>query len=204
MSHQHGTSSCSCDHSPIDEGQIVNGAIDLKQFRVLNCSIPSNQHFVLENNDENVRSNEFDPELLLVIPFTSPTTIKSFCLLVNDPAAAPITAKLFANSPISTDFTSIESMKPTQTVQLAIEMYQSGGEKYFYPVNVPKFANITSFAILLQGTEDQDAIEVAYLGLKGTASGFKRDVVHAKYESRPQLADHSSSLSNELTRSALS
>ena len=205
MVHQHGTPSCACDHSAIDEGQIVNGSVDMRQFRVLNCLNQATQQVVLEYNSASIRSNEFDPELLIIIPFTSPATLKSFCLLVNDGTLAPKIAKFYSNCSLSTDFTTIESLKPTQSFELAIDVFTLDEEKYFYPMNVPKFSNITSLGILLQGFDDQEMLEVAYLGLKGISSGFKRGVVHAKYESQAQLADHTSStLGHEISKSNLS
>jgi len=46
-----------------------------------------------------------------------------------------------------------------------------------------------------------DETRIFYIGLKGEYTKLRREVVHAKYELKPQLVDHKNPLDNQIGRS---
>lgn len=71
-----------------DAGDLY-GAIDLNGVRCLNESVPNSGKNVFKpysdrfDKSKVVSSKEDDPELLLIIPFTSQVKIKSICVIAN-------------------------------------------------------------------------------------------------------------------------
>jgi hypothetical protein len=122
-----------------------------------------------------------DPELLMIIPFTSPVQIRAIQL--SSASNPPRSVKLIVNRE-GIDFSDAETLEGQQELDLVVD-----GSEAEYPLKVHKFLNVSNLALFFKG--EDDFVQVDALELKGVSTKYKREAVLAVYESKPMLQDHS-------------
>jgi PITH domain len=123
-----------------------------------------------------------DPEIIISLALTSPTKLTSISVIGGPNGSAPTSVRLFANSDLGS-FNAVHEVEPTQTVELAEDFCGV----IQYPLRVTKFSQVQT--LTLHFPADQP-VTLHWIGLKGIASGAKRQAVVTVYESRPNLSDH--------------
>ena len=190
------SSTCSCGHPDAHaddcEGASLFSSIDLPRIRCLNEKENGSCRRIFkplaERRDHtagSLRSNDDDPDLLIVVPFDNAVRLKSICISGSNSGAAPARLKVYANRE-DIDFASASETAPTQEFDLPEDV----DAELWHPVRAAKFGNITCLTLLFEGTHGADESEIFYVGFKGVATGYKRQIVEAVYEARPQLSDH--------------
>ena len=124
-----------------------------------------------------------DPEIIITLSFSSPTRLTSISLIGGLPPFDPRVVRLFANGQPG-DFGVVQESEPTQTVELASDF--CGAVEY--PLRVAKFSQLTSLTLHFPAIQ---SVKLHWVGLKGVASGDKRQAVVAVYEAKPNVKDHS-------------
>lgn len=145
------------------------------------CSSASKEHFC--------DSHGSDPELLLDIPFTEQVQLRSICVSSAE-GGCPASVSLFVNA-AGLNFSDAAERAPAQEVPLA--GHDEAGA-VFYPLRAARFNNVSSLQLLFKGRRGTPAGEDAegpvrlfFVGLKGEASGLRRQVVRdAVYEVNPK------------------
>eukprot|EP00746_Dinoflagellata_sp_MGD_P058175 gnl/MRDRNA2_/MRDRNA2_249472_c0_seq1.p1 gnl/MRDRNA2_/MRDRNA2_249472_c0~~gnl/MRDRNA2_/MRDRNA2_249472_c0_seq1.p1 ORF type:complete len:207 (+),score=44.38 gnl/MRDRNA2_/MRDRNA2_249472_c0_seq1:42-662(+) len=132
-----------------------------------------------------VESPEGDPELMIVVPFTSPVKLASVIIIGGDEGTSPSKVRLYINRE-GLDFSSVADVEPTQELDL-IEDFHGAVER---PVRAAKFAQVTLLHMFFPESFGEDRTRIHWIGLKGIGSEYKREAVTCVYEAVPNAADH--------------
>ena len=179
-------------HADDCEGSSLLSSIDTAKLICLNESEPGSVRNVFRplserlNKTHSLKSNEGDADLLIQIPFTNAVKIKSICIS-GAPGLSPDNVKVFVNRD-DLDFSTAADAAAAQELTLP----EDADAAIWHPVKpASKFTNVFSLTLLLRDTTASiDYSELYFIGIKGSATGLKRQVVQAVYEARPQLSDH--------------
>ena len=123
-----------------------------------------------------------DPEIIISLALTSPTKLTSISVIGGSHGSSPTTVRLFANSDLGS-FSLVHDDEPTQTIELAEDF--CGAVQY--PLKVAKFSQLLTLTLHFPSSS---MLTLHWIGLKGIASGDKRQAVVTVYEARPNLSDH--------------
>lgn len=209
--HNHVPGSGCCEHEHIEMGGGSGGAgggaapsggepllpyIDTVNVRCLNERVDKSCRLVFKgladkaDKSTYMDSGEFDPEMLLHIPFTSTVKLRSLCVSGGEHGRTPATIRLFANKP-DLDFSAAQDAAPLQEVLLS---HEDPSAETWHPLKTAKFNNISSLQLHFTGAlsgDDEGDVRIYFLGLKGESTGFKHGLpTEVVYEARPQLSDH--------------
>lgn len=132
-----------------------------------------------------VESPEGDPELMVVVPFTSPIKLASVIVIGGDEGTCPSKVRLYVNRE-GLDFSSVADVEATQELDL-IEDFHGAAE---IPVRAAKFGQVTLLHMFFPESFAEDRTRIHWIGLKGTGSEYKREAVMCVYEAVPNAADH--------------
>jgi hypothetical protein len=149
------------------------------------CASASKAHFC--------DSDGSDPELLLHVPFTEQVQLRSICVSAAE-GGCPSSLSLFVNAP---GLTFDEAGGRASAQELPLAGHDEAGA-VFYPLRAARFNNVMSLQLLFRGRRGTPAGEDAegpvrlfFIGLKGEASGIKRQVVEgATYEVNPRAVEN--------------
>lgn len=139
----------------------------------------------LDPQAEPLRSNDDDPELLLVVPFDGSVKLKAIQIIGGANGTSPGSLKLYTNRD-DLDLSSVQSMPAVQEWELQDD--QQGLIEY--PVQVAKFNGVHQLSFYFPANFGSDFTEINFIGLKGEFTERKREAVQAVYESRPMAEDH--------------
>lgn len=190
------TCSSSCKHDD-DDHQLQSAledtlyqSIDTLHVSCLNEHQKNAGKSILKPWDERLDTKNFvksgvDTELLLHIPFTVAVVPKSFVICGDDDGTAPNVVHVFKNKD-NLDFSAVERMKPEQTFNLNVDKEA----KLDYLFKQSKFNNTTSLTFYFPTNFGAKSTKIYYLGLKGTSTSYKREIVKTVYESKPMPKDH--------------
>uniref|UniRef100_A0A7S1EPN0 PITH domain-containing protein n=1 Tax=Timspurckia oligopyrenoides TaxID=708627 RepID=A0A7S1EPN0_9RHOD len=204
-----------CDHGSEAGDDIQKDslfpAVDLEKCVALNCLPPNHlpknviKPVYMSNNNSNsdIESHlhlesDSDHEILIRIQFTNPVHIRSLLLAHFGDNSAPKTVKLYTNI-ISMDFSTASTTTPTQIIELVAHNPHSKLTEY--PTKITKFKNINSVWMYFCENCGGDRTKIEFIGLKGTATKYKREAVSAVYEIQPQKAS-GNSVSNQHSNSS--
>ena len=122
-----------------------------------------------------------DPEIIICVSLTSPSKLTALTVITGEGFHAP-SVRLFANAP-ACDFSIVHDREPTQDINLVPDFHGS----IEYPLRTSKFSQLQNLTLHFPAEE---AVHLHWIGLKGVASGDKRQAVVTVYEAKPNLADH--------------
>jgi hypothetical protein len=190
------SATCPCSYeakqADLDIGETLFACIDTSKMWALNASDPATATHCIKPHNERLdatrflRSDDDDPDLILFVPFTQQVVLRSFCFIAGSQATAPTRVKVFVNRD-DVDFAAAAELPATQAFDLA---FDADGE-IEYPVRVNKFTNVSSLLLFFTNADDDEATtQINYLGLKGTATKNKREVINVTYEAVANPADH--------------
>ena len=171
---------CNHDHDSGEEFIIIK-QIDLSKIRCLNAITSNNAYKIFKSYDKRmenepfIESHEGDPELLLHVTFSEAVKIKSFCVIGATEELSPTKINIFTNRN-DIDFNNIETLAPTQSVELIPNC------DLWYLTRYSKFQNIHELDIHLKNSFGEEQIKLIYIGFNGQGTGMKRDVVKCNYE----------------------
>ncbi|KAL4474146.1 hypothetical protein ABPG72_002871 [Tetrahymena utriculariae] len=198
MNHVH-SSTCGCkEYTNVENAQDLYSVIELAGINCLNESQSGKGRCVFKEEDKKlengdfVQSDEPDPEMIFIIPFTCTVNLKSINIIAKDQEHAPNILKVYTNQE-NVDF-SISENKGLEEFMLIPNLdgtvYQS--------VRQSKFQNITKLILYVASQNtNKETIAISYIGLKGESTGLKRQIVNAVYEIKPLAEDnHPSKLLN--------
>lgn len=190
------TCSSSCD--PNDEDHQLRFAleeslytsIDTLHVTCLNEHQKNAGRSILKPWNERLDTKNFvktgvDTDLLLHVPFTVAVAPKSFVISGDDDGSSPNLVHVFKNKD-NLDFSTAERMKPDQTFNLNVDKEA----KIDYLFKQSKFNNTTSLTFYFPTNFGSKNTKIFYLGLKGTSTSYKREIVKTVYESKPMPKDH--------------
>lgn len=103
----------------------------------------------------------------------------------------PAELRIFKNKP-SMDFESAENTKPDQVIQTVYVH-----EPIEYQLKPSVFFGVTSLQLYFPKSMGGQPSRLHYIGLRGTTSRQKRQVVNCVYESAPQAKDHLDKIHDE-------
>lgn len=129
--------------------------------------------------------NQFeDPSegIVVSVPFTCPVKLTGITVIGGANGKSPSRLDLFSNI---TDFTVINELQPTQSVENLVEDFCGAVE---HPVRVAKFAHVTN--LMMRFPKPPEEFSIYWIGIRGVASGAQRRAVVTVYESRANVADH--------------
>lgn len=126
-----------------------------------------------------------DEELLLVVPFTVSTNLKSFQIIGGDNESCPSKVKIFKNNELL-DIETATQKKADQELDLTFDIEGT----YDFLLKQSKFNNCQSITLFFPSNFGAENTRISYIGFKGDYSDFKRRAVEAIYESAPQMKDH--------------
>lgn len=192
----HGHSCSHAHHDHAHEGEEDGEAwslytqVDLNRAVALNEAAPNSLGNVLrpwhQRCDQSlpILQSDADEQLLLKIPFVSPVSIRSMCVIGAGDVENPATVKAFVNVEVM-DFSTADSSKPVQVFEL-VERNVDGAVEY--PTKFTRFQNVSTLWLFISHNFGGDITEIRYLGFKGVYTKYKREAVHTVYESRPMKA----------------
>ena len=97
---------------------------------------------MLEFPEEQLKSDDDDPQLVIKIPFATEVKVKSINLIGGTEGTHPKKLHIYCNPP-TVDFSTLEDLKPTQTLDLVENL---NGDIDF-PLKISKFSNVSSMAL---------------------------------------------------------
>jgi hypothetical protein len=152
-----------------------------KKGSVIHCFKPWSER----HNFTTYLQSGVDPELLLFIPFTVAVKIKSISITGGEDGMCPNKLKIFKNRG-DIEFGNVTSVKSEQDFDLV----ESTKDPVEYNVKAFKFQNVNSLTLYFPSNHGADRTRIYYIGIKGEATNYKKQVVHAVYEAKPMLKDH--------------
>lgn len=194
MSHQH-RAGCGCTNDDEGEKFSLYRYINVHGLRALNAcdtSAKIKHIFRAENqktliNFENifVQSEDEDPELIIVVPFTGSVRIRKVVVLCagND---CPTEMQLFKNHDL--DFESVGDIKPTEIIRLV----EDPKGELEYTVSAPKFSGVHTLSLFFPDSVGHASSRIYYIGLLGEYTPLQDKMKGIVYESKPQMKDHES------------
>ncbi|KAF8208406.1 PITH domain-containing protein [Mycena galopus ATCC 62051] len=125
--------------------------------------------------------------MIIRIPFTTSVTLRSLLLKTGATDQTPLKVNLYPKEG-GLDFQDIDDKAEALTLDIA-----PGNEVGEYSIkNAAKFSNISSISLFFDGSqlEDAPAIQLYYIGFRGTYTELKQSVPITVYETQANLADH--------------
>ena len=205
MDHIH-SAGCGCRDESKDEKFSLYRYVNVLGLQALNCVDPSKLKDVLRPESEKlegldvkfVESDDEDPEMILIIPFTGSVRLRKI-VFVTAGETAPTEVKLFKNVEASFD----TDVAPTQVLQLN----EDAEGVLEYAVNAPKFNDVRVLSLFFPDSVGGETTRIHYIGLLGDhipqqeklkvnclfSIFFPSEFLSQKgvvYESKPQLKDH--------------
>ena len=189
-SHDHG------DHTD-DLGLSLRPCIDFDRVYCLNEEVAGSGKAILKLHEERLSdfpvllSPDDDPELLLHIPFTEAVVLKSISVR----NARVCRVKLFADRTSTVnDCDTARDATADQVLQL-LPPEHFGEGTIDYPCRpAGRFSQISSLTLFFEeigdGEEEEVALSISFVGLKGKGTNIKRVAVETVYESRGMKKDH--------------
>ena len=166
--------------------------IDLDGVAALNAAEAGTARRIFKGYDERLdedavalESEDFDPQLIISIPFTCPVKIRALIVMGGADGAAPRTLRAFVNHE-SLDFADADARPPVQEWDLAEDLLGT----IEYPTRFSRFQNVSRLWLYVYDNHGADATRISYIGLSGVGTEHQRRAVQAVYEARPQLKDH--------------
>jgi len=193
MAHPGG---CCCDHSAdapgAGEGESLLPYIDTAHVSCLNEKTSGSAKHVFKaftartDRHCSVESPSGDPVLIFKIPFTCGVRVRAICISGGPDGRSPSKVKLFVNDD-SLDFSGAVEGTAAQDLRTP----EDSAAEMYHPLKPAKFGNVFHLTVAMPGeTNGGDDLQIWYIGLKGEATGVKRTIVDAVYESRPVPQDH--------------
>jgi len=188
MPGQHG-SGCSCSDEPreVGGGVWLVDSIDRESITASGEAVKDSARLLFRSVDEKLddarrcdSGDTEDPELIISVALTSPTKLTAISVIGGVNGSSPTSVRLFANAELG-EFD--VDREPTQTIEL-VEDFCGVIQ---YPLRVAKFSQLLTLTMHFPATSP---LTLHWVGLKGIASGDKRQAVVTVYEARPNLADH--------------
>ena len=185
---------CECGelHNSYDESNDLEPYIDTAGVTCLNEAVPGSCGLVLrpmgkrehQDTQEELRSAEDDPELIVFVPFTVAVKISSLIIVGGPGQSAPAHVRAFVNQD-GIDFSDAARLPAAQEWDIA----QAGAEMLEYPTLRAKFQNVSSITLHItenhSGAVNCVATRIRYIAFKGEGSQNRRGIVDAVYEVRP-------------------
>ncbi|CAA0806696.1 Protein of unknown function (DUF1000 [Striga hermonthica] len=167
--------------------------IDLSKVCALNEAVSGSVKSVfraweqrLNSAEGHLESNDGDPELIVFIPFTSDVKIKSISVVGGTDGTSPAKMRAFINRE-GIDFSDAQNMQAVQEWELAENLHGV----LEYQTRYSKFQSVGNITLHFPDNFGGDTTQIHYIGLKGTATELKRDVVATiVYELMPNPSDH--------------
>ena len=191
MPGQHG-SGCSCSSEPkeVGGGFWLIDSIDRESVSTSGEAAKDSGRLLFRSPEEKLDDSKRcesgdadDPEIIISLALTSPTKLTSISVIGGADGSSPRTLRLFANADLGS-FNTVHDIEPTQTIELAEDFCGA----IQYPLKVAKFSQLLTLTLHFPSTS---MLTLHWIGLKGIASGDKRQAVVTVYEARPNLSDHS-------------
>lgn len=207
------------DHGPPADPNAAPGTedvwlypfIDLDSVRALNDAEPERvarnalrAHEQRHDAEAPFCESEADEQLLVHVPFNVSVKVKSICVIGggSDARQWPAHLKVFLNRD-DVDFNNADAVACTQEWALAPEQ---GGERaaarddLLYATKYARFQNVHALTLFFSANFGGDTTRIQYIGFKGVATGYRRQVVEAVYEARPLAADSRSKVEQGAAR----
>lgn len=186
-----------CHGDPSHTDTEILRVIDLANVSCLNEAVVGSSrglfraHCASAQKAHHCDSDGSDPELLLHIPFTEQVQLRSICISSAE-GFCPASVSLFTNA---AGLAFGDDRAAQQELPLA--GHDEAGA-VFYPLRAARFNNVMSLQLLFRGRrgtpEGEDAegpVRLFFVGLKGEASGIRRQVVEgATYEVNPKALEN--------------
>ncbi|KAL9655222.1 hypothetical protein ABK040_008997 [Willaertia magna] len=193
--HHHHDENCGHDHSSDKDYQegfqdTLYPYIDKLHVRCLNEHTSGACKTIIKPYSERLTKDTYlesavDSELLLVIPFTVSTNVKSFNIIGGDSYSCPDKVKIFKNNELL-DLDTAMQKKADQDVNLS---YDPNGT-YDFLLKPSKFNNVQSLTLFFPSNFGAENTRIQYIAFKGDHTDYKRRAVEAIYEAKPQMKDH--------------
>jgi hypothetical protein len=195
----HG-SSCQCDHdlaNPLGGTHWLEEYVDVQNITGINEDTPGSCKSLFRPYSERLSDPENpcklideDPDLIeeglvIHIPFSCGVKLTGITVIGGENGSAPSSLRLFAN--LQDSSTVNEISEPSQVIDSLVEDFCGVVE---YPLRPVRFSNVNSLVLQFPVKTNGVPIEINWIGLKGIASGDKRQAVVTVYESRANIADH--------------
>jgi hypothetical protein len=137
-----------------------------------------------------VASPDGDALLVFKIPFTCAVRVRALCVAGGAGGASPAALRLFVNDESidagsASEAVAAQELRPPEDLSASI----------WHGLKPSKFGNVFHLTVAATGALSGERLQIFFLGLRGEATGVRRAVVHAVYESRAQAADHAASSS---------
>ncbi|CAH7688072.1 PITH domain-containing protein [Phakopsora pachyrhizi] len=166
-------------YSKIDRDNVIGLNVE-PNHQAKDCIKPWSE----SNDDSKFTESDVDEQMIIQIPFTGSVKLRSILIRSLPDQFRPLRAKLFVNES-NLDFDSIESIKPTQTLEIP-----ETNELIEFPVRVAKFSSVTKLSIFFDGQQSSQKTKVYFLGFKGEFTQISRKPVIALYEAQANPSDH--------------
>ncbi|EFA79350.1 UPF0424 family protein [Heterostelium album PN500] len=189
MSHQCNDPSHSHDTTDGIEFSL-NRYIDTARVTCLNERVKNSACDIFKAWENRLDETKFvesdaDQELIINIPFNGLTQVKSIIIIGGGNDTAPSKMKAYINKD-NLDFGNINGTAAIQEWNL----HEDFDGSISYSTKITKFNNINLLTLYFPTNFGAPTTRIYYIGLKGTYTNTKREVVTAVYESKPQLSDH--------------
>lgn len=193
MPGQHG-SGCGCQHElsePTPAGtQWLDQWIDFNNTESCNEEVPRSCVGLFRPYSRRLEDPEIpctldreeeDEALLISVAFTCPVKLTGLTVIGGANGQHPSKIDLYSNL---LSMESAEEVAVSQSIDPLVEDMCGVVE---YPLRAVKFSQVTKLVMRFTGPE---GFQLNWVGVRGIASGDKREAVVTVYESRANLADH--------------
>lgn len=141
-----------------------------------------------------MRSDDDDPRIFIIIPFTAVVKIKSIAILGLNDSTVPMQMDAylvilyrFVNRE-DIDFGNVANNLPTQQWDL---VERSGmGIVPEYPTKLRLFSNVRSLTLVITGAASSEFLQIKYAGFKGEFVHLVKDTIITNYEIASNPTDH--------------
>lgn len=158
--------------------------LDSAGTRALNVTRPGDvlgifKPYVRRLEEEPSLISDADAELILLLTFTSPVSVRKIMVIGGGPAEQhPAQMRAYVNN-IALDFNGIDALRPAQVFQLPVN--EAGTAELFTTLH--PFTNITSLALYIPANHGGgDVTRIRYIGLQGEHTHYRREAVDTTYE----------------------
>jgi hypothetical protein len=194
----HG-SSCQCQHdlaNPVGGTKWLHEYIESDHITAINEEATDSCRCLFRPYSERLSDPEEpcrlldEPDLteeglVITVPFTCPMKLTGITIIGGENGSSPSSVRLFAN--LQDPGTVMEIQQASQEIESLSEDFCGVIE---HPLRPARFSLVSSLTLQFPPKSEGPLIEVFWIGLKGIASGDKREAVVTVYESRANLADH--------------
>jgi hypothetical protein len=189
--------SCTHNHDCSDHdcaaGYSLYKHIDLPKVWALNAAVEGSAKSIfkswerrLETTGESLTTNDEDSELLLFVPFTNDVVIKGISIIGGPDGTTPAKMRAFTNR-IDIDFSNVQDVSPVQEWDLV----ENPRGELEYQTRYTRFQGVASLLLHFPRSLNGTKTEILYIGLRGEATGTKRDAVTTiVYEAVANPSEH--------------